>query len=286
MRPANMVTAVADVLAGMAIAGFFTIWIPDQSYLQSIFLLCMSTACLYAGGVVFNDVFDAELDKVERPERAIPSAVVSKRNAIQLGAFLLTLGFSCAAFVNFTAGILAAAILVLALVYDKWGKHQRFLGPLNMGLCRGLNLLLGISVIPQVLANWWFISCIPIVYIASITMISRGEVYGSKRTPLQFAAVLYALVIASILYFSFIEGTIIFAIAFLSLFAWMIFKPLINAIQEPSGPNIGKSVKVGVIALILMNASWAATAGALYIALIILLLLPLSIWLGKKFAVT
>ena len=117
-------------------------------------------------------------------------------------------------------------------------------------------------------------------------MISRGEVYGSKRTPLQFAAVLYALVIASILYFSFIEGTIIFAIAFLSLFAWMIFKPLINAIQEPSGPNIGKSVKVGVIALILMNASWAATAGALYIALIILLLLPLSIWLGKKFAVT
>jgi 4-hydroxybenzoate polyprenyltransferase len=41
-----------------------------------------------------------------------------------------------------------------------------------------------------------------------------------------------------------------------------------------------------VLALILMNAAWAAAFGILYLALIILLLMPLSLWMAKAFAVT
>jgi 4-hydroxybenzoate polyprenyltransferase len=56
--------------------------------------------------------------------------------------------------------------------------------------------------------------------------------------------------------------------------------------KDPSGPLIGKAVKAGVISLIVMNASWAAAFGNMYLALIILLLLPLSLWLARAFAVT
>jgi 4-hydroxybenzoate polyprenyltransferase len=66
----------------------------------------------------------------------------------------------------------------------------------------------------------------------------------------------------------------------------MIYKPLLVAIKEPVGRNIGKAVKAGVIALILMNASWAAAFGELLIALVIVILLPVSIKLGRLFAVT
>jgi 4-hydroxybenzoate polyprenyltransferase len=45
-------------------------------------------------------------------------------------------------------------------------------------------------------------------------------------------------------------------------------------------------VKAGVLALIVMNASWAASFGALYLAIVIVLLLPISILLAKLFAVT
>jgi 4-hydroxybenzoate polyprenyltransferase len=45
-------------------------------------------------------------------------------------------------------------------------------------------------------------------------------------------------------------------------------------------------VKAGILALIVMNASWAAAFGSLYTALFILLLLPLSIFLARLFAVT
>ena len=57
MRPANCVTAIADILAGVAISGYlaesnlYTI-----AFLKPILLLCIATVGLYGGGVVFNDV--------------------------------------------------------------------------------------------------------------------------------------------------------------------------------------------------------------------------------------
>ena len=285
MRPANIVTAVSDVFAGIAISGFITGW-PDIHQLQEIFFLCLATAGLYGGGVVFNDVFDAKLDSVERPERPIPGGVISIRQAAMLGALLLVAGIAFAFFTNPVSGFIAVMIAAAALIYDRYGKHHAFAGPLNMGLCRGLNLLLGISILPAVLGTWWFLAIVPVIYIASITMISRGEVHGSNRTILYAACLLYSLVTGFILYFSLTRGMVLMALIFLLPFAFMIFRPLITAITNPAGKNIGRAVKAGVLGLILMNASWAAAFGAWYLALVVVLLLPLSLWLGKLFAVT
>lgn len=278
-------TSIADILAGIAISGFFMGAVYPDNYLSVIFL-CLSTVGLYGGGVAFNDIFDSKLDLVERPERPIPSGVVSLKQATILATLFLLFGISSAFFINIISGLLAISISVTALFYNKWGKHYQFFGPINMGLCRGLNLLLGISIIPVSIFNFWFIALIPIVYISSITMISRGEVHGSKRNPLYFAAFLYITVIAVILYFAWIKETVLPAAVFLAAFSWMIFKPLIKAIKEPIGANIGKAVKAGVISLIIMDASWAAAAGELQIALIIIILLPISLWLSRLFAVT
>ena len=100
------------------------------------------------------------------------------------------------------------------------------------------------------------------------------------------AAALYSIVIASILFVGFRNDTLPYAAPFAALFAAMIFLPLRKAIQTPKGPLIGKAVKAGVIALILMNGAWAAAFGSFYFGLIIILLLPVSILLGKAFMVT
>ena len=286
MRPANIVTSVADVLAGIAVSGFLANVSLSLDAVCPVILLCISTIGLYGGGVVFNDVFDAALDKVERPERPIPKGIITIGEAATLGIILLITGIITATIINKTSGLLALSIAVAALVYNKWSKHYSLTGPLNMGLCRGLNLLLGISIVVTVLNQWWFIAFVPIIYIAAITMISRGEVHGGSKRILYFAALLYSIVIGSVLVLSFIKGTLWWTIIFLVPFAWMIFSKLIKAIQNPLPQNIGKAVKAGVIALILMNAAWAAAFGAIYLAFVIILLLPLSLWLAKLFAVT
>jgi len=286
MRPANIVTSIADVLAGVAISGFFIepVLFVDQTL--PVILLCISTVGLYGGGVVFNDVFDAELDKIERPERPIPMGIITVKGGTLLGIILLLMGIVTAFIVNPVSGLLAIGIAVSAIVYDKWGKHHSFLGPLNMGWCRGLNLLLGVSILVTQLNLYWYVAIVPVIYIASITMISKGEVHGGKSTSLYFAGLLYVLVAGSILFFSFYKGKVLLTLIFLLPFVWMIFTPLFKAIQQPTGKNIGKAVKAGVIALILLNASWAAAFGSPWLALLIIVLLPLSLYLAKKFAVT
>lgn len=283
VRPANIVTSVADVLAGIAISGYF---LTEKQELLPVFLLCISTIGLYGGGIVFNDVFDTELDKIERPERAIPSGVISKKEATLLGIILLGIGFSAAFAFSVRSGIIAFLILVFALVYNKFGKHHPFLGPLNMGICRGMNLLLGVSIVSISLQNLYFLGLIPLIYIFSITMISQGEVHGSSRNKLYVGAFLYLIVIGSILYSAFVQQNIFYAALFLILFAWMIFRPLFAAIKDPVGKNIGKAVKAGVISLILMDAAWASAYGQIFFAILIAMLLPLSLWLAKRFAVT
>ncbi len=308
MRPANIVTAVSDVLAGIAISGFLLLDMEKDVSWQPVLLLCLSTIGLYGGGVVFNDVFDAELDKKERPERPIPRGDVTINQASILGLLLLVGGILAAFRWQLTSGLLATGIAVAALVYDKYSKHHKIAGPLNMGLCRGLNLLLGISVVPLGVQSWWWLGTIPIIYIAAITLISRGEVHGGSRKHIYLAAVMYAAVIISIALFAgnyagqenlnkkigwgwditnFVWWKpMAFTILFLALFSMMIYIPLVKAMKQPNGPNIGKSVKAGVLGLILMNASWACAVGQLPLAFIMLLLLPLSIILAKAFAVT
>lgn len=283
-RPANLITAIADILAGVALAGFV---FENQGSYMTVGLLLFATVGLYGGGVVFNDVFDAELDQIERPERPIPSGLISKSAATLWAMILLIIGVLCALFVkSFPAGILAIAIAISAVVYDKWGKHHSILGPVNMGLCRGLNLLLGISIVPSALFAIGYVAVIPVLYIAAITMVSRGEVHGGKKTTLLAGGFFYGIVIGSILVVSFAKGAGLIPAFFLLLFAFMIFPPLIRAIRQPSGKAIGKAVKAGVIGLILMNAAWAAAAGSIPLAVTIALLLPLSLLLARIFAVT
>jgi hypothetical protein len=286
MRPANIVTSVADVLAGITISGFFTKQFTTVDLLLPVVLICASTIGLYGGGIVFNDVFDATLDAVERPERPIPSGLVARQQAAVLGTLLFVIGITSAFLVSSVSGIFACLITLTALTYDKWGKHQAFLGPLNMGLCRGLNLLLGISILSTSLISWWFLAIIPVIYIASITMISRGEVHGGGRQLLYVASLLYSVVTGCIIYFAFTKQTLSFTVIFLMVFLWMIFRPLLAAIGNASGKNIGKAVKAGVIALIVMDASLAAAFGSFIMALFIILLLPVSLWLSRLFAVT
>jgi hypothetical protein len=285
MRPANIVTSVADVLAGIAISGYFFNLSLNAGNLYPVALLCLSTIGLYGGGIVFNDVFDAELDKVERPERAIPSGLVSLKEAALLGAFLLLWGIGFAFSQSLLSGGIAVAISFFALLYNKVSKHYAFFGPLNMGLCRGLNLLLGISIIAAMVCKWYLLAIVPIIYIFSITMISQGEVHGGNKRNLYIGGMLYAIVIGAISYFSLIQNQF-YTLLFILPFAWMIFKPLMKAIQQPIGKNIGMAVKAGVISLILMDAAWASAFGAIWPAVIIACLLPVSMRFAKLFAVT
>jgi 4-hydroxybenzoate polyprenyltransferase len=292
MRPANIITAMADIMAGFAASGAVSLLIEgnhrfNNLYSLQLLYLLMSTIGLYGGGVIFNDVFDASLDAVERPERPIPSGRASITGAAVLGSLLLLLGIVTASMVSITSAGIAAVIALLALLYDKFGKHHWLLGPINMGACRGGNLLLGVSVLPEAVTELWFIGLIPVIYITAITTISRGEVHGGNRRALFLAFALYSIVIGGIVALCAIGDFPLWqGLIFVALFAYLIFPSLFHALQDQQPKNIGKAVKSGILALIVMDAAIAASFAGWLFGLLVLSLLPLSRFLAKRFAVT
>ncbi len=283
-RPANLPTAAADIFAGAVIGGMF-VHDTSSSLMVSLIGLVFASVFLYAGGVVLNDVFDYKLDKVERPERPIPSGLIPLKSAALFGAILLVIGIVLAFLIHSLSGYIAVLLAGAILLYDAFSKKYGFLGPFNMGLCRSLNLLLGISIL-GVITNWWF-CIIPLVYIFAITLISRGEVHGDNKKHIIWAGILYALVIFGVVSMTLKEtGSIIEAIPFLGVFAFLVFKPLVGAYRLNSPANIKKAVIAGVLSLIVLDAAMAVGFSVWWYGLLIVLLLPLSMLLSKLFAVT
>ena len=230
VRPANVATALADVLAGYAVAGL--------GHPRALGWLLLSTACLYGGGVVLNDVFDRDIDRAERPERPIPSGRVSARAAASLGGGLLAFGVLAASLATAGAAGVAAATAASVLVYDAWGKRQGLLGPVNMGLCRGLNLLLGVAAAPAMLFEAWPLALLPLVYIAAVTAVSRGEVHGGRPGIAAFALISLSLVLVALLSVA-LRGESWAGAGFTIVLGWRVLPAFWGAYQTPEPGPIG-----------------------------------------------
>src|SRR5262245_19212729 len=260
MRPANVATALADVLAGYAIAGL--------SNLAALPWLLLSTASLYAGGVVLNDYFDRDIDAGERPERPIPSGRVSARAAATLGGLLLIVGVAAAAVATRAAGLVGLAIAGCVLLYDAWGKRQTVAGPINMGACRGLNLLLGVAAVPAALASAWFLAFLPLIYIAAVTALSRGEVHGGGHGVAAFALISLGVVLialGALCLSNALTGSAWVGLAWTLILAARVMPAFLGAYRNPGPGPIRNAIKTGVLSLVLLDAAIAAAyAGALY----------------------
>ncbi len=285
MRPANIVTAIADIVAGVVVAGVF---LEDFSqYTNSIVLLILSTIGLYGGGVVLNDYFDADIDARERPERPIPSGRISKQGAGLFGLSLLMIGVFSALFVSSLSGIIALGVALSAVIYDSQAKDHPLFGPLFMGLCRAGNLLLGISIIPGMVAIHYMLAIIPILFIAAITLTSQGEVKGHNKWAVGLSMGIDLVLVILILFWQQESGGIIMQVLpFLLLWLLLNLSAKGKALMNNQPENIMKAVKIGVISLIPMDATIAAIFGGWMHGVLVLILLPLSFFMAKRFAVT
>lgn len=279
VRPPNLWTAVADIFAGSAVSGL--------THSPSLLFLSIATIGLYGGGIVLNDVFDARLDRIERPERPIPSGRASIRGAICLAALLLCVGIGAAFAVGPPSGLLAIGIAFASLLYNAGGKAFSLIGPINMGLCRALNFLLGVSTLPAALLRFWPLALIHLTYIAGITLLSKGEVHGEKKNRVLLSGTLivtvFVLLIA--LAFSTPPGSL-WTLCFLALLAIRLLPRFRQAYRSRDAQSIRNAVKEGVLSIIFLDAAIAAAFVGPLFPLLILSFRPLASRLAKRMAVT
>jgi 4-hydroxybenzoate polyprenyltransferase len=278
VRLSNLPSALADIGLGALAAQA----LPEHGW--SFALLLPASACLYSSGMVWNDYFDREQDRRERPFRPLPSGRVAIRNVARLGTVLLVAGVALAFVAGRASGWLALGIVAALLLYDCWLKRT-WAGPLGMGACRFLNVLLGVSAGGSLL---WpmggHLALVVGLYIVGVTWFARTEARSSNQYALRGAAavMLSALILAVPLPLQVPpeQRSSLFLYLLVGL-GFLVGMPVGGAIAQPTPARVQAAVKRALMGLILLDAVLAtATAGLL--GLLILLLLAPSLYLNRK----
>ena len=89
-RPFNSTLAGLATIIGILISiGFDGV----HTYALQMILAAIVTSLIAAGGYVINDYFDVEIDRINQPQRAIPSNLVSLKQAYYYAMSLFVIGF-------------------------------------------------------------------------------------------------------------------------------------------------------------------------------------------------
>jgi 4-hydroxybenzoate polyprenyltransferase len=264
VRLPNVFTAAADPLAGWLLGGG-TFHMP-QRWLP----LLGASMMIYAGGIALNDVMDYAVDRVERPQRPLPSGRVWRRGASILAVACLTAGVALAAASGSVRSFGIATVLsACVLLYDLVAKRSP-LGPEVMGACRGLNVLLGLSQAPALGGPGGFlVAGAMMLFVTGVTWISRFETETGRNGGaiagwgLQ-AAGLLGLLVAGFAAQRFPAGDEasaqhrLIGIAVLLTVGVVVNRATIRAVREPNPRHLQAAVKTGVLSVVWLNVGIVA----------------------------
>lgn len=290
VRLPNLPTAWADIFLAALVTGALPARLP------ALLVLLLASTCLYWSGMVFNDWFDVEQDKKERPFRPIPSGQVSVRTAFVLGAGLMVGGIFFAFLAGWVLfqqdqapgwmrpGILSLLLASAILAYDGWLKRTG-VGPVAMGLCRFLNVLLGVSISGG--SAWPLGTHLALVvglYIVGLTWLARTEARQSRQGSLLGAGVvlLGSLVLALPLaaYDPPERSSFLFPYLLVAL-GFAVGIPVIAAINSPTPATVQEAVKRALMSLIVLDAVLASSRAGTWGLVLLVLLVP-SIYLNRR----
>ena len=298
-RVPGVFTAIADVTVGFLVAD------GSMERLHVWGALVLATSCLYSAGMILNDFFDRDLDATERPERPLPSGEISPPHAKAVGLALLVLGilvvFSLgsgdASVPWLRAGTFALALAASIVFYDAFAKAT-LLGPLVMGGCRSLNVLMGVAVTQDV-ATWsqypaWTIAAGIGLYVMGITWFARDEAIESHRMHLAGGLVLMVIGFLMLMFVPRLPG-FSSRVGFTSDWVWplllcllsgSVWSNAIRALIKPNARAVQGTVKQGLLNIIVFDAALALLLGGPQPAIgLILLLVPASL-LGRLISLT
>ena len=154
MRVSNLPTVWSNIFAGWTLGLCLrSSDIHDSQKLVGLFfnfnllLLLVGASCVYAAGMVLNDLFDLGWDREHRPERPLVAGRLSLSSARVATVCLLTAGASLiilgsASLARNYVGVQVLALVGLIFIYNRWHKGVAW-APYVMGLCRFMLPLIG-----------------------------------------------------------------------------------------------------------------------------------------------
>ena len=298
-RISNLPTVWTNVLAMWLLAG-------GGDHMLRLFPLILGASLIYMAGTTLNDAVDVKFDREHRPERAIPSGVLTEQQVwiiglaeMGLGALILLIMAKVSFFWLF---LLCVAIFVYNFIH-KANPRSIYV----MGACRAFLYFTAASSVLETTVDLSFTILIwgtaILAYIAGLSLVARGESTGEGAGKNEIA--MLAAPLAAWLFSLFSIGPNIPAfLAAAGFIGWTAYsflelrkgqetaedseedeEPVLDADGEPKLSPVPRFVTRLLAGIILIDAMIAAFAAG-WAALIFVALIPCTLILQRRFAAT
>ncbi|KAB2922381.1 MAG: hypothetical protein F9K22_11790 [Bacteroidetes bacterium] len=137
VRPVNFAITAASIAVSCLLAGGTAAQAPV------ILFASLGGALIGAGGMVINDFFDLEIDRINRPDRPLPSGAVAKFDALMFYAGLTGAGLIMSAYTTRTAFIIAFVAVPVIFLYSQRYKGTPLAGNLIVAGMTALAFIFG-----------------------------------------------------------------------------------------------------------------------------------------------
>lgn len=225
--------------------------------------VAVAGAIVYAGGVVLNDVADAERDATLHPQRPIPSGAVTRASANTFGLALLVGGAVLAGLLGGAAsGAAMAGAALAAFVYDFGAKRSRIAGAVVLGLARAANGAAGcLAAVATSAAQEQLGKPLVAQYALALLGYTAILTYAStfeERTPSRAVAASFAAALfvwAALPWSGFPAAWRLSpALAYLPLAGTLLVAA--RGAAEQDGPGMGLLVRTAVFGFLLADSAW------------------------------
>ncbi|MHA1348531.1 MAG: UbiA family prenyltransferase, partial [Candidatus Odinarchaeia archaeon] len=191
-------------------------------------LMCIFAYLAYffiaGAGNIINDIFDLEVDKINRPTRPLPRGAITVKEA-KVGTFIFwIIGMIFAFLISLPAGLIGAAFSLIGYLYAAKGKILGVLGNFAVAFSFAFGLLYGALITYYSLLGIFSIPLVIWLYFFTAFFVLQGrevikgmeDIEGDKIREVKTIARVYGLKKASIVASAFnITGMLFFTLAWI-----------------------------------------------------------------------
>ena len=265
----------ADVLTGFAISGALNS-ANIQLLMPTSFILLIAATMSGAGAILARS-FSVKVSNVECWQKNKLNYILKDKDLFSLGVLFVVLIGVSGIWLSPWAALFAVAIAISAVCHSLFAREHSFYGLVSFALYRASSILLGVSIVSTAWQQRWYVTLIPIIYLAIAILYSQKKFEESTwRTELPI--VLTILVVFESLFLIYtLPGYDIFkTLLFVIILARQILPPYFKSVYEPTPETIATATNAFWTGIFLLDATIAAGFSNWYYALLVLFMLPIA----------
>lgn len=252
IRPVNCAMGGLTVLSSVLVANMFynlnlqlfgsKFWLFPSRFFEIAVISYFVYFLIAAAGMVINDIFDLEVDRINKPNRPLPRGALTVKRAVEYTVALWTAGVALAFLISVASGVLALIFSGIGFLYAARVKVLGILGNFVVAFSFAFGYIYG-SLITSMERGLLRIPLMTLLFFITAFMVLQGreiikgmeDIEGDKRRNAKTIACVYGLKRASI------AGSVCNAIGIISFTAcWILDMP--SLWYAPILPGITSSV--------------------------------------------